>query len=195
MEASTHRIEPEPREWQPRATWVSARLLCGAISFFFMSFLFGYFYLRLLNTNHAWKIGDVNPSIGFGAMIASLFLISAVLFRLGIHRRDDTLATGVIAALLGLAGVVLQFIQYATLNFGPASGGYASVFFGWTAAYAVLAVAGLVWIEIQTATLWRARSAGSSNDPELLAGLEACSFYWAYFAAIGVIAFIVLYLV
>ena len=27
-------IEPEPPEWQPRALWVSARLLCGAMSFF-----------------------------------------------------------------------------------------------------------------------------------------------------------------
>jgi hypothetical protein len=27
------------------------------------------------------------------------------------------------------------------------------------------------------------------------AGIEACSFFWAYFVAIGVIAFIVLYIV
>ena len=32
-------------------------------------------------------------------------------------------------------------IEWTTLGFGPASGGYASVFIGWTAFYAVLTVA------------------------------------------------------
>ena len=41
MEASasaptSHDVETEPPEWQPRAIWVGGRLLCGAISFFFV---------------------------------------------------------------------------------------------------------------------------------------------------------------
>ena len=196
MEASTQPLEPEPREWQPRATWVSARLLCGAISFFFMAFLFGYFYLRLLNTNHAWKIGSVSPQIGLGAGVAACVLVSAILFRLGVHRPPaDTLSTAIVAIILGLVAVVLQCIQYATLGFGPASGGYASVFIGWTSTYAVMTLLGLIWIETQTATLWRARRAGADENPLLKAGLEASSFYWGYFAGIGAIAFIILYLV
>ena len=47
-------IEPEPPEWQPRAIWVGGRLLCGAISFFFASFVFAFFYLKALDTNHSW---------------------------------------------------------------------------------------------------------------------------------------------
>jgi heme/copper-type cytochrome/quinol oxidase subunit 3 len=195
MEASSRPIQPEPIEWQPRALWVSARLLCGAISFFFMAFLFGYFYLRLLNTNHAWKIGTVSPQIGLGAGVAACVVLSAVLFRMGIHRpAADTLSTGIVAIILGLVAVVLQCVQYASLGFGPASGGYASIFIGWTSTYAVMTLLGLIWIETQTATLWRARRAGADEDPLLRAGLEAASFYWAYFAVIGAIAFIILYL-
>jgi cytochrome c oxidase subunit 3 len=195
MEASPQFIEPEPSEWQPRALWVSARLLCGSISFFFMAFLFGYFYLRLLNTNNAWKIGTVSPQIGLGAGVAACVLLSAVLLRLGYHRPAETLSTGVIALILGLAAVVLQCIQYATLGFGPASGGYASIFIGWTSTFAVMTLLGMLWIEIQIATLWRARRSGVADEQLLRAGLESASFYWLYFALIGVLAFIILYLV
>jgi heme/copper-type cytochrome/quinol oxidase subunit 3 len=198
MEASApHTIQPEPPEWQPRALWANARLLCGAISFFFAAFLFGYFYLRSIDSDNKWIIGNVNPSVGMGAAIFGLYLASAVLFRLGIHRPkdSDTLSTAIIAAIFGLVAIALQCIQYTNLDFGPASGGYASIFIGWTALYAVLALVGVVWIEIQAATLWRAERDGTSRDPVLRAGLEACSFYWAYFVAIGVLAFIVLYLV
>jgi cytochrome c oxidase subunit 3 len=208
MEASAPtaaHIEPEPRGWQPRALWVGARMLCGAISFFFMAFLFGYFYLRSLDTNHNWKIGAVNPSLGLGTAIMALLLLSAVLFRLGAKRPADTLATGIVAIVLGLVAIVLQIVEYTTLGFGPASGGYASIFVGWTSLYAVVALLGLYWIETQVASLWRSRHEGidrpvregvPADDQELLgAGLEACSFYWAYFVAIGVLAYVVLYLV
>ena len=75
MEASAPRaahIEPEPPGWQPRATWVGARLLCGSISFFFAAFVFAYFYLQALNVNHHWRIGPTHPSKGLGIAIVVL---------------------------------------------------------------------------------------------------------------------------
>ncbi len=77
------------------------------------------------------------------------------------------------------------------------------MFFGWTATYAIVALMGLYWIEIQVATLWRVRREGKMRETEvptsetalLLAGIEASSFYWGYFVAIGVLAYILLYLV
>ncbi len=208
MEASAplaSHIEPEPREWQPRALWVGARQLCGAASFFFLSFLFAYFYLRSLDVNKSWKIGAVNPSLGLGLAVASLLVLSAVVFRLGSSRPTDALGAGIVALLLGLVAVVLQFVEYTTLGFGPASGGYASVFIGWTATYAVFAIGCLYWIETQLASLWRARREGlkrpvregvPADDAALMrAGLEACSFFWCFYVAIGVLAFVILYLV
>ncbi len=209
MEASAptaSHIEPEPREWQPRAVWLSARMLCGVISFFFLAFLFAYFYLRALNTNHQWRPGAVNPSLGLGTSVMAVLLLSAVIFRLGTKRVADTLSSGIVALVLGLTSIVLQIIEYTTLGFGAASGGYASVFLGWTGFYMVFTLFGLYWIEIQMASLARARREGGIDRPVregvpaedealLRAGVEACSFYWAYFVAIGVIAWIVLYVV
>src|SRR5450755_2314867 len=189
MEASAPaapHIEPEPREWQPRALWVGARLLCGAAAFFFMAFVFAYFYLRSLDVNKSWKIGSVNVPFGFGLAIAVALVLSAVLLRLATSRPEKVVALGAGALGLALLAVVLQVIEWTTLGFGPASGGYASVFIGWTAFYAVFAVTSAYWIETQIATAWRRRRHGVETTPaEVLtdsavvsSGLEACSFFW-----------------
>jgi len=207
MEASApvaRHIDPEPPEWQPRAIWVGGRLLCGAISFFFASFVFAFFYLKALDVNHNWKIGHVVPDGGIGIAIAALFLFSAVIYRMAARRpAGDSMAAGMIAVLMGLVAVVLQFVEYIGLDFGASQGGYAAVFFGWTATYAIVALMGLYWIEVQVASLWRVRREGKMRETEvptsetalLLAGIEASSFYWAFFVAIGVLAYILLYLV
>jgi len=195
--------EPEPREWQPHAIWVTGRLLCGAISFFFASFVFAFFYLKALDTNHSWKIGTVQPSHGLGITIMALFVVGAAIYRLAATRPEvDAEAAGILAVLFTLAAVALQFFEYTVLDFGASSGGYASVFFGWTAMYAIVGLIGVYWIWIQTASLLRVRREGEreieipAGEEELLrAGIEASSFYWAYFAAIGFLAWILLYFV
>ncbi len=202
--APTHPgIELEPPEWQPRAMWVAARQLCGAASFFFISFAFAYFYLKSLDLNKDWKIGPVHPSIGLGVAIVVVLIISAVLLRGASIRPEFTVIAGATALALLLLAVVLQVIEWTTLGFGPASGGYASVFIGWTAFYSVFALMSGYWIETQVATAWRRRREGVSatpaavlTDEELVrADLEACSFFWAFYVATGVLAFIILYLV
>src|SRR5579863_4819101 len=194
MEASAHG-EPEPLEWQPRALWVGGRLLCGSISFFFASFLFAYFYLDALDVNHNWKIGPVHPSEGLGVAVMALFVVGAVVYRLATKREEvDEIAGGVIAIVFSLLAVALQFFEYTTLDFGAASGGYAAVFTGWTSIYAIVALMGVYWIEVHTASLWRIRREGKLRETGvptaeallLRTGIEAASFYWSYFVAIGV---------
>jgi heme/copper-type cytochrome/quinol oxidase subunit 3 len=197
-------IEPEPPEWQPRALWATARLMAGASSFFFLAFLFAYFYLRSLDTNNSWKIGAVNPGTGLGIAIILVLIVSAVLLRLAARRPMDGLGLGVAALLLALLSVVLQVVQWTTLGFGPASGGYASVYVGWTAFYAVFTLPCAFWMETQIASVWRARKEGidrprregvPADDIELLGvGLEACSFFWSFYVAWGLATFVILYL-
>ena len=206
MEASApagHHHEPEPPEWQPRAIWVGGRLLCGAISFFFASFVFAFFYLKALDLNHNWKIGTVQPAKGLGISIMGLIVVGAVIYRLAARRPEvDELAAGLIAVLFTLAAVALQFFEYTVLGFGAASGGYAAVFFGWTSTYAIVALMGIYWVWIQTASLIRIRREGhreieipAGEEQLIRSGIEAASFYWAFFAAIGFLAWILLYYV
>lgn len=207
MEASAPQagyIEAEPPEWQPRAIWLGGRLLCGAISFFFAAFVFAYFYLRALDVNHNFTIGPVHPSQGLGAAIMGLYVVGAVIYRLAARRTEvDTLVAGLIAVVFTLVAVGLQFFEYTQVSFGAASGGYAAVFFGWTALYAIVALMGIYWVEVQVATMWRVTKEGKLRETELptteeillRAGIEASSFYWAYFVAIGFLAWVILYLV
>jgi heme/copper-type cytochrome/quinol oxidase subunit 3 len=210
MEASAsaplaHHIEPEPPDWQLRAVWVGVRLWVGSASFFFVSFVFAYFYLRSIDANNSWKIGSVNPSLGLGLAIAALLALSAIVFRLGAMRPTDTFGAGIAALVMALAAIILQFVEYTQLDFGASQGGYAAVFFGWTATYSVFALGCVYWIETQLASLWRARREGlqrpvregvPTEDIALMrAGIDACSFFWAYYAGVGVLAFIILYLV
>jgi hypothetical protein len=209
MEASAPvhpRIEPEPPEWQPRAMWVGVRLLCGAASFFFVSFVFAAFYLRSLDLNHGWKIGHhVSPSIGLGVGIVASLIVSGVLMWLASRRPSLSLPLGAVALALALLAVVLQCIQYSVLGFGPGNGAYASVYIGWTSVYTVFMFGCIYWIETQIVGLWRLRrgdvtravEAGVPAPDTVLAdaNIRACSFFWTYYVLVGVVAFIILYVI
>ncbi len=185
--------------------WVGVRLLCGAASFFFVSFVFAYFYLRSLDLNKGWKIGHhVNPSIGLGVGIVVALIVSGVLMWLASRRPSLSLPLGAGALALALLAVVLQCIQYSVLGFGPGNGAYASVYIGWTAVYTVFMFGCIYWIETQIVGLWRMRrgevrralEAGVPTSDMALAdaNIRACAFFWTYYVFVGVVAFIILYL-
>ena len=165
--------------------------------------MFAYFYLRAQDPNKGWKIGAVNPSIGLGiAHRRGAGGERGGDARGGDAPRADRVPPERRHSAWLLLSVVLQVIEWTTLGFGPASGGYASVFVGWTAFYAVMTVASAYWIEIQVATAWRRRREGvaataaevRSDDDVVQAGLDACSFYWSFFVINGVVLFVLLYL-
>jgi len=214
-------VEDEPPELLARNLGSAAHLLASATAFFFLAFLFAYFYLRSLDNAGLWRPKHVDPSQALGALVMATVVASAVLVRLGLddHRADRRPAwrrKGAAALALGIAAVVLQVVEWATIGFGPADGAFASVFIGWTAFYVLFVVGTLFWLETVLATSIRYRgwAAGlrevapgeASGDPGrpghdirdpvslVRAELEALSFYWAFLAGVGVLAWIVLYL-
>lgn len=199
-------IEAEPPEWQPRVAWVGARQLTGAAAFFFLAFVFAYFYLKSLNVDKKWTYGHVSPPIGWGVAIVVVLIASAALLWLATKRPVQSHLLGLAAAVLALVSVALQCIEYTTLGFGPASGGYASVFVGWTAFYALFTLACVYWIEVQTASIWRRQREGAAwaqaegvpaaaETAVMGAELEACSFFWNFYVFVGFAAFVLLYLI
>jgi heme/copper-type cytochrome/quinol oxidase subunit 3 len=198
-------IPPEPPDVGARALSVAARLLAGASTFFFLAFVFAYFYLRSLNVEHMWKPAHVKPDQALGvAFIACLVLsvATAILAGRGMKaRRAGWVRPALASIVLGLAAVALQCVEYTTQKFGPTDGSYASVFCAWTALYMIAVVATMYWLETQVATEIRASRApaapdGDIKEPDRLIapGLDAAVFYWSYLGAIGVITYVVLYL-
>jgi heme/copper-type cytochrome/quinol oxidase subunit 3 len=200
-------IPPEPPEVGARQLYVAGRLLAGSTAFFFLDFVFAYFYLRSLNQDHAWRPKGIGPEQGLGVAIVLLLVASAAFAvysgRLMSRVRRNWLTMAEVALLLGGAAIVLQCIEWATQNFGPASGAYASVYCGWTAFYTLGALMTLLWLETHVATEIRSRNQpvpareGDIDRPDWLIkpGLDASIFFWSFLVGIGVLTWVVLYLV
>ncbi len=213
-------VEFEPPEVMSRNLVSAGYLLAGATAFFFVSFLFAFFYLRSLDNGGMWKPKGVDASIAWGSVVVVCYVVSAVLVRLGLvdHRalrRRQWRQKGAVALLAGVAGLVLQVVAWTQQGFGPADGGYASVYFGWTAFLFLFVLGTMIWLETTLATSLRYRKtetgapepgeasgdrhrmAHDIRDPlSLVRGeLVALSFYWTFLAGIAILTWIVLYLV
>ena len=213
-------VEEEPPELLGRNLVASGYLLAGATAFFFIAFVFAYFYLRSLNNAGMWKPKGIDASIGWGTAVVACYVVSAVLVRLGLTdhralRRREWRQKGLAALLVGLAGLVLQVLAWTHEGFGPADGGFASVYFGWTAFLFLFVLGTLLWLEMTLATSLRYRKiptgapapGEASGDPHrtahdirdplslVRAELVGLSFYWTFLAGIAVASWIVLYLI
>ena len=176
----------------------SAGGCCAAsISFFFASFVFAYFYLRALDINHNWKIGPVHPAKGLGIAIMALFVVGAVIYRLAAKRPEvDELPAGIdrgrVVAGRGRAAVLR--VHDARLRRAPAAATPRCSSAG-PRLYAIVALLGAL-LDRDPGREPVAGAAGGRDRARprcprvrsalLRAGIEASSFYWAYFVAIGV---------
>jgi heme/copper-type cytochrome/quinol oxidase subunit 3 len=213
-------VEEEPPELLGRNLVSAGYLLAGASAFFFVGFLFAYFYLRSLNNGGMWKPTGTDASVGWGTAVVLCYVLSALLVRLGLAdhralRRPQWRLKGLAALLIGVVGLVLQVLAWTNVSFGPADGGFASVYFGWTSFLFLFVLITLLWLEMTLATSFRYRKTETgapppghaSGDPHRTASdirdplslvraeLVALSFYWTFLAGIAVVTWIVLYLV
>jgi len=214
-------VEGEPPELLGRNLASAGHLLASATAFFFLAFVFAYFYLRSLNNAGMWKPKHVDTSVTWGTIVTACIVASAVAVRLGLsdHRAGNRPAwrrKGAVGLGLGLAALVLQVVAWTQQGFGPADGGFASVYFGWTAFLFLFVLCTMFWLETVLATSIRYRgwhegkrtvgpgqASGDAyreghdiRDPVSLvrAELGALSFYWTFLAGTAVVAWVVLYL-
>ena len=224
-------VEQEPPEVLGRNLRAAGHLWASATVFFFVDFVFAFFYLRSLDNAGLWHPKGVTPPLGLGTAIIVCLLISVGLVWLGLRERraavigdvwagslDDRRLwawrwRGLAALAFGVAVVVLQCVEYATMGFGPTEGGYASVFVGWTGMLVVFVLSAMFWLETLLATSFRFRrregvalgeAAGDryrggqdiANPLVLtLPSLEAFFFLWVVLAIVGVATYVLLYIV
>jgi heme/copper-type cytochrome/quinol oxidase subunit 3 len=212
-------VGEEPPELLGRNLVSASYLLAGATAFFFVAFVFAYFYLRAVNNGGMWKPKGVDASVGWGTAVVACYVASALLVRLGLTdhralRRGQWRLKGLAALLAGAVGLVVQAIGWTHQGFGPADGGFASVYFGWTAFIFLFVFCTLLWLEMSLATSFRYRKVDTgapppgdaSGDPDreahdirdplslVRAELVGLSFYWTFLAGIAVVTWVVLYL-
>jgi heme/copper-type cytochrome/quinol oxidase subunit 3 len=185
----------ETPELHQRIDRIGFALLAGATVMLFLGFVFAYFYLRSLDNNELWRPAGVEPPTGYGIAIAAALALSAVAFGYAAwvagRGGGGWIAASGVALALGLFACVAQCFEYAHISFGPESGGYASVFFGWTALYVVVTLIALYRVE----SVFAAGIRNGGRPEAVPEGFVAGALYWALLAAIGVLAWILLYLV
>jgi heme/copper-type cytochrome/quinol oxidase subunit 3 len=191
----------EPPEVMGRNLRVASYLWSSATAFFFIAFLFAYFYLRALDQSHLWHPKHVKAPVTSGTLIAAAIAasgIAAVLASRRLRAGDDAgwRLLGVAAFVFGVSAFVIQIVQWYSLGFGPTDGGYASVFLGWTGLYALFLIGSLYWLETILATSFRHKELEGDERPTttVSSGLEAFASYWVVLTGIGVITWVILYL-
>lgn len=215
-------VEQEPHDIMRRNLLIGSRLWASSMVFFFFAFLFAYFYLRSLNSHGLWKPKGVDEPEGIGLIIAICLALSGILLAWGaVDQRSDRRPMwrlkGLAALLLGVAAIVVQIIGWSELSFGPTDGGYASVYLGWTGLYTIFVFGMLYWLETTLALSYRYRNhpyGAAEPEPGDAAGdrgreghdienpvhlntaeLAALTFSWWTLTVIGVVSWVVLYLV
>ncbi len=193
------------------AAWTGARLAMGGLSFLFGAFLFAYFYLRSLNSNHLWHpAAQPRPQMWAGTLIIVFVVVSAACNTLVLQRikAGDKLTWqrgALVSLVLGVAAVALQVWQLTDLPFWPGSSGFASVFVGFYPVYLTLVFCVMIWLEI---LLMRGRQIPGISFVEqpptyveafavqrFQASLSAFTAIWNYFAVVGILFWILFYLV
>jgi heme/copper-type cytochrome/quinol oxidase subunit 3 len=184
---------------------VGVRLFSSAVAFVFVAFVFAFFYLRAVNSNGLWRPAHVNPAAGVGIAMLVCVVGAAGLFlfarrSLAAGSREGWLAGISLALVLGIAAVVVQVLQYTNFGFNPESGGYASVFVGWTAMFLFFWIGAIYWLETFLAqSVRRAPEPVESEITRPLAVMgpsaDACIIYLSLMAGIEVVAYVLLYLV
>lgn len=192
------------------ASWTGSRLALGSLSFLFGAFIFAFFYLKAINSHHLWYTAATHPSMGLGATVMALIVVSAVIQTLVLQaikrgNKSAWLAGGTVALVLGLAAIAVQLYQLADLGFWPGASGLASVFVGYNPIFIAVSFSVLVWLEI---LIMRCRAippiafveqpptfAEAFAVQRFQASLSAFTLTWNYLAVIALVAWVLFYLV
>ena len=135
------------------AGWTGSRLAVGGLCFLFGSFMFGYFYLRSVNSSGRWLgPGYHPPSMVYGTVVMIAVLLSAGIHYAALQQikagSKRLWQIGAVAALLlGVAAIVLQILELLFLPFWPGSSGFSSVFTGFYPVLIVVLLAAMIWLE------------------------------------------------
>ncbi|HEY6276652.1 MAG TPA: hypothetical protein VIX86_10005 [Streptosporangiaceae bacterium] len=192
------------------AAWTGSRLAIGGLSFLFGAFVFAYFFLRSVNSSGRWHgSGFVKPSVAMGTVVIALIVVSAVvqmvvLQRIKAGNKQAWQAGALVALLLGLVAVALIIIMLINLPFSPGSSGYSSVFVSTYPVYLTIVLCAMVWLETLVMRVRSIPTISFVEQPPTFAeafavqrfqsNLSAFTITWNYLAIVGIVFWVLFYL-
>ncbi|MDA8392765.1 MAG: cytochrome c oxidase subunit 3 [Actinomycetota bacterium] len=171
-------LETKHRQWR----MVVTLFLVSDVTFV-VALFFSYLYLRELNVNHMWLPASVHPPAVYqNVVLAVLVIASAAAWRfgdLGIRKGNQgRLKAGIgLALVLWLVEMAVQAWQFASIDFGPGAGAFASAFYALAGYHMFHLVFGLL---IGVAILNRAvRGRYSADD---FTQVQVVGYFWYWVA-------------
>jgi heme/copper-type cytochrome/quinol oxidase subunit 3 len=179
-------------------------MVASGMAFTFMGFLFGFFYLKTVNSNGLWRPKGVEPVQSWGIAVVLLMILSAVAFDLSRRTLIGGMEPrwrrgGLLALILALLVIVAQGLEWATISFKTDSGGWASIFWGWTAVQLLFWLGAVYWIETLVAQTFRRPPAspleGTAGVELLRPAADSATLFLYTLVSIGIVAYVLIYLV
>jgi heme/copper-type cytochrome/quinol oxidase subunit 3 len=187
----------EAADLYSRNMWVGVRVWIAADLFFFFAFGFAFFYLRALNSNGGFHGANQNPSTGLGVAILVLTLVAtgaswAGLGRLRTGNVSGFVPLGVAGVVAIVAAIVCQAWQFGQIGLNlHVYFGYASVYIGFAICFILHLIGCGLWLETSVAQAIRK----TGRPATLVPGVEAFSAYFSFITGVGIIMFVLLYLI
>ena len=172
--------------------WWGMLAFIGTEAAIFAYLLFAYFYLQSQHAQ-AWPPSGL-PPLRYSIPITVCLLVSVgtmwvAEYSVRIGRRPMLLVALVITALLGVAYVVLEFLDWQIEPFLVSAGAYSSLFYALTALHVLHAIIGIFILIAMT--MW---SLIGYITPRRHSPVRIAAMYWYFLVLVWIAIFITLYM-
>src|SRR6478672_3010243 len=162
--------------------WLASELM------FFSGLFAAYFTLRATDT--PWPPADVELATGRTAVATVILVVSSFTMHLAVRaaehdRRTSSARWLAVTALLGLAFLSNQVLEYVDAPFTISSHAYGSIFYLMTGFHGLHVIGGLLFMAAVAATIL-----GRTSRAPAHATVQVCAYYWHFVDVVWVAMFL-----
>jgi cytochrome c oxidase subunit 3 len=165
--------------------WLASELM------FFSGLFAAYFTLRA--TDHPWpppdaELATARTAVATAVLVASSFVMHLAVAAAAQGRRTAAIRWLGITALMGLAFLSNQVIEYVQLPFSISTDAYGSIFFLMTGFHGLHVVGGLLFMAAVAVAI-----AGRNSNAPAHSTVQVCAYYWHFVDVVWVAMFLTIY--
>jgi cytochrome c oxidase subunit 3 len=165
--------------------WLASELM------FFSGLFAAYFTLRA--SNHPWPPSDVDlatarTAVATVILVASSFTMHLASSAASANRRATAVRWLVVTALMGMAFLSNQVLEYVQAPFAISSHAYGSIFYLMTGFHGLHVIGGLIFMAAVSAAILGRNSRAPAHST-----VEVCAYYWHFVDVVWVAMFLTIY--
>ena len=165
--------------------WLASELM------FFSGLFAAYFTLRA--TDHPWpppgvELATARTAVATAILIASSYTMHLATKAAAEERRASVVRWLVVTALMGMAFLSNQALEYVQVPFSISSHAYGSIFFVMTGFHGLHVIGGLLFMAAVVAMI-----SGRTSRAPVHSTMQVCAYYWHFVDVVWVAMFLTIY--